>query len=224
MAPQAGRRTDSGNRTRLADPRTREPRRRLVGRASCVDAPLQGFSYGVTLRVAQAPPGRPSQGSSRLSEFLSERRSGSLVRRSLLVVSTTSRSSAVRPPASASTHRVSHRLGPPSQGSGLTADPSGRSPPDAPRGVRRPYKDMGDRVRFTRACLTRHVPPSRFLTSPTVYSPATSRPRRPLPLMGFQIPHPASVTVCRALRPGEQIGPAATRSHTLRNMRPNASG
>ena len=210
MAPQAGRRTDSGNRTRLADPRTREPRRRLVGRASCVDAPLQGFTFGATVRAAFPPPGRPSQGCSRLSEFLSGRRSGSLVHRSLLVVSTTSRSSAVRPAANANTHSDSHRLGLPSQGSSHTADPSGRSPPDAPRGVRRPYSDVGDRVRFTRACLTRHVPPSGFLTPPTVYSPATVAVSRTAATRGVSIP--------AARRPSRFAGSCdpASRSTSLR--------
>jgi len=95
----------------------------MVGRTSCVDAPLQGFSYGVILRVAFPLHGRPSQGWSRLSEFLSGRRSGALVRRSLLVVSTTPRSFVVRPVSNASVRDDSHRLGPPSQGTSLTADP-----------------------------------------------------------------------------------------------------
>lgn len=49
-----------------------------------------------------------------------------------------------------------------------------------------PSSDKGTRVRFSRACLTRHVPPSGFLTPSTVFSPRTSRSRGPLPLLGFR--------------------------------------
>ena len=52
-------------------------------------------------------------------------------------------------------------------------------------GFVRPFNAHGSRIRFTRVCLTRHVPPSGFLTPSTVCSPATLRPRGPLSFLGF---------------------------------------
>jgi hypothetical protein len=41
-------------------------------------------------------------------------------------------------------------------------------------------------VRFSRVCLTRHVPPAGFFAPSTVYSlPIASPPRRRQPFMGF---------------------------------------
>jgi hypothetical protein len=55
-------------------------------------------------------------------------------------------------------------------------------------GLFRPFNALDDRVRFTRVCLTRHVPPSEFLTPSTVFAPAAPRPRGPLSFLGFVRP------------------------------------
>jgi hypothetical protein len=79
------------------------------------ELPLQGFAYGAAwLRdVAALPP--TLSGFTCLSKFLSGQRSDVLVRRSLLVVSTTSRSSAVRPVRAQALERLPQAW-PPSQG------------------------------------------------------------------------------------------------------------
>ncbi len=148
-------------------------------------------------------------GFTRLAEFLSGRRSGSLVRRSLLVVRATSRFFAVRPARTQASERL------PQAWAALSGYEPRRRPgtevPGSPRGVRRPFSDIGDRVRSTRACLTRHVPPAEFLTPSAVCSSATLRSREPLPLMGFLVRSdlPAWFATCyqaantsRSLRPG----------------------
>jgi len=55
-------------------------------------------------------------------------------------------------------------------------------------GLSRPFNALDNRVRFTRVCLTRHVPSSEFLTPSTVYSPVVPRPRGPLSFLGFVRP------------------------------------
>jgi hypothetical protein len=200
------------------------------------DAPLQGFPYASTHRSSSPScDGSASRstltGFTRLSELLSGRRSGSLVHRSLLAVFTTSRSSVVRPVRTQASERLPQAW-PPSQGTSLTADrrpvpvnllpgrlchPVARmtvTDSGSPRGVWRPFSDVRNRVRSTRACLTRHVPSSEFLTPSTVCSPATLRSRGPLPLVGFLFRSDLRVwfagccqpaNTSRSLRPGPKL-------------------
>jgi hypothetical protein len=78
-----------------------------------------------TLRCVRLPV--TLSGFTCLSELLSGPRSDALVRRSLLVVSTTSRSSALRPARTQASERLPQAW-PPSQGTSLTADRRPRSP------------------------------------------------------------------------------------------------
>jgi len=176
---------------------------------------------------ALPPSGRTLAGFTYLSEFLSVRRSDTLVRRSLHVVSTTTRCSAVRPVRTQAPERLP-QVWPPSQGTSLTAGREPLGPRRPLLGFWRPFSDMGDRVRFSRACLTRHVPSSEFLTPSTGFSPATLRSRGPLPLVGFCRlvaafrPGCHGASRCRAV-PRRVPCSVATRSHALRTTGPSAS-
>ena len=137
---------------------------------------------------------------------------------------TTSRSSAVRPVSDASVRNDSHRLGPPSQGSSLTADPwNDKSPPGCPSWSSAPLQRHGQQGPLhpglphpARSALGVSHPPGGLL-------PCHFATTRAAAIHGVLVPQSSSVTVCRVLRHGEQFGLAAIRSQALRNMRPNAS-
>jgi hypothetical protein len=114
-----------------------------------------------------------------------------LVRRSLRVVSTTTRCSAVQPSV-----RSEDR---PAASTGFAA-PSGCRPRSRPRpcrvgspllGLRTPSATSTAEIRITRACHARHRPSSGFLTPSTVCSLRDlADTLGPLPLMGFQLERP----------------------------------
>jgi hypothetical protein len=73
---------------------------------------------------------------------------------------------------------------PPSQGSGQGALP-GPPGPGRPSWGSRPFSDISGGIRITRVCLTRHAPPSGFLTPSAGYSPSgLADSLGPLPLRG----------------------------------------
>jgi hypothetical protein len=164
-----------------------------LGDASGVRRPPPGVS-GVTNSPERPKPIRTAlAGFVRLSKRVSDRRSGSWVRRSLRVACATSRCSVDRPCPDPKIRTASAGLdalsGPP------PCRPSARSgrgpktrPPDrtAPPGVSCPSSALDKGVRCSRVCLTRHVPSSGFLTPSTVCSPPAPRPRGPLSLLGFR--------------------------------------
>ena len=157
----------------------------VVGQCKpCRRLPSRGLRRPLASGAA-SPLRSPLAGLIRLSEFLSDRRSGSWVHRRLLAVSTTTRPSADRPARTRRPGRLPQAWTP-SQGLLLGAGPA---PADAELpllGFRRPSSVLGTGIRFSRVCLTRHVPSSGFLTPPTGSSPRALRPRGPLPLLGFR--------------------------------------
>jgi hypothetical protein len=61
----------------------------------------------------------------------------------------------------------------------------------APPGVSRPSSDIGEGIRMTRVCLTRHAPPSGSLTLSAGFAPfGLADSLGPLPLMGFSLMQP----------------------------------
>jgi hypothetical protein len=84
-----------------------------------------------------------------------------------------------------------------------------------------PSSDTNERIRCSRACLTRHVPSTGFFAPSTVSSPPASRSRGPLPLLGFS-------ALCETLssagrnaspRPYDRLPTSAPASRALRNTR-----
>ena len=167
----------------------------VVGRASLADAPLQGFAYASarrppSRRSVSPPPGvpardRPSQGSP-----ASRSSSPDVVAAHWFTAPSSpfSRPRGLPPSGRPGRKRPSgsHGLGRPLR---ARASPPtrGLAASGSPRGVWRPFSDIRNKVRSTRACLTRHVPSAEFLTPSTVCSLATLRSRGPLPLVGFLV-------------------------------------
>lgn len=61
----------------------------------------------------------------------------------------------------------------------------------APPGVSRPSSDIGEGIRISRACLTRHIPSSGSFALSTAYSPfGLANSLGPLPLLGFSLLQP----------------------------------
>jgi hypothetical protein len=61
----------------------------------------------------------------------------------------------------------------------------------APPGVSRPSSDIGEGIRITRVCLTRHTPPSGYFALSAASSPfGLADTLGPLPLMGFLLVRP----------------------------------
>jgi hypothetical protein len=176
----------------------------VVGQTS-PPSPLQGLlcDRGCSAR-ASPPRGRPSQGL-RTSRSAPADVAASSVRRPLHAVSTAARCSIDR-----HAERSEDR---PAASTGFAAL-SGFGPRRPPRSCRTgspllgfgsPSATSTGGSRSSRACLTRHGPPSGFLTPSTVCSPSgLASSRRPLPLLGFRLEEPF-----RAGRPWCVATPAA---------------
>jgi hypothetical protein len=135
--------------------------------------PLQGFSLPASVLRVSPPSGCPFR-SARLSEFVPGCVAAHGFAAHLLAVSTASRSSAIRP-ARTRRSRPLPQAWPPS-GNRPRGRPSTRRSRAPLVGLFRPSSDVGAWVRFSRVCLTRHVPPSEFLTPSAGCSPRTVRP------------------------------------------------
>ena len=177
----------------------------MVGTDQSVEAPP-----GVSDLTCAVPPGRrrpgdDPRGVSRASRSAPDRVAASSVRRSLLVVFTTARSSAIRP-----SDRSEDR---PAAPTGFAA-PSGfwrgcrlrPCPVGSPLlGFHAPLATSAEEIRITRVCLTRHRPSSGFLTPSTGCSLlGLADSLGPLPPLGFSL-----AKSFRTGRPGRVAASAA---------------
>jgi len=90
----------------------------------------------------------------------------------------------------------------PSQGA-CREGPLGPKASGSPPGVLRPFSDATDKVRFTRVCLTRHVPPTGFYTPSTGCSLASPWSRRTTAAHGVRTSPCFAGLACRhAWHPG----------------------
>jgi len=164
--------------------------------------PFRGLSVSQPSRLgASAAPGRPSQGFP-ASRSPTGRPSG-------VFGSPTTSSSFPRPrgippsgPPGPEGPEQLPQAWAPSQGA-CREGPLGPKASGAPPGVPRPSNDAIDKVRFTRVCLTRHVPPAGFLTPSTGCSLADLRSRRIAAVPGVRaLPCFAGLACCHAWHPG----------------------
>lgn len=145
---------------------------RWSGRASGCRRPLRRLSAPRGSRWTSSI-GSPLPGLSRLPELSSVRRSGVSVCRLLLAVFTASRSSVVRPGRARRRRPAPPDLDLPLRDTVAEPALGPKAPGGPPWGFVAPPALIA-RVRFTRVCLTRHVPPPGFLTPSAACSPCVS--------------------------------------------------